>query len=185
MPTAEKRRRRAPARGRAGPPREELAVAVAPQAAHDVGWFAKRWIAGVGGVYAIIVASVAAAVKDTAKALVPSAAAITQFTSAYPTLTWTAVVVVGLVTGIAIVIAWRQPATAAASRSVVTTWLQRPVVSLASIAIATIASLAFVSLFGLLMLRPSWCPAPICQATLAQYPGPQDGYLGAEVFAVQ
>ena len=44
----------------------------------------------------------------------------------------------------AIVIAWRQPATAAASRSVVTTWLQRPVVSLASIAIATIASTSVV-----------------------------------------
>src|SRR5437899_11579052 len=139
MPTAEKRRRRAPARGRASAPREELAVAVAPQAAHGVGWFAKRWIAGVGGVYAIIVASVAAAVKDTAKALVPSAAAITQFTATYPTLTWTAAVVAGPVTGTAIFIAWRHPATAAASRSVVTTCLQPPAVSLASAAIPTTA----------------------------------------------
>jgi len=146
---------------------------------------AKIWVGGTGVVVTAVVGAVWSVVKDTATSFVPSALTVDTFVKTYPALTAAVIAIAALATLAAGLIVWRDPGAARASRSAVAAWLQRPLVGLTSLSVATASSLALIGVLALLAIRPAWCPTKICEPGLASYPGPQDGYIGADVFDIQ
>jgi hypothetical protein len=185
VPTAKRRPREGATARRPAPPRRVAAETIAAPAPLGIGGLAKGWLAFMTGLQALVLAGVGSAVKDTAKSFVPSAQLVAAFVKSYPVLTVSLIAIGMFATLAAALVVWRQPGVARASGSAIRGWLQLPVVGLSSLSIATASSIALVALLSLLMIRPAWCPAQICQPGLAQYPGPQDGYIGADIFAIQ
>jgi len=179
MPTAEHRRPRSHANSQPHQRSVEKPASNLPQK------LAKFWVSSIGVLLTGVYGAVYSAVKDTATSFVPSARSVDSFVTTYPAVTYSVLGIAALATIAALVAVWRDPAAARASRSAITSWLERPIVGLTSLSVATASSCALIGVMALLAVRPAWCPSRICEPGLAGYPGPQDGYIGADVFAIQ
>lgn len=185
MPTAARRSREGSKSGEPPLPRRKAPERIEAPAHSWSQKLAKIWVACTGSVVTAFAGAAVSAVKDTATSFVPSAQTLNSFVRSYPTLTVSVIAIGVLATLAAGLIVWRDPGMARSSRSAITSWLQRPEVGLVSLSVATASSVALVGLLAALMIRPAWCPTQICEPGLAKYPGPQDGYIGADVFAIQ
>ena len=145
-------------------------------------FLSKTTVLSIGAVETLVVGAVLDAVKDTAKSFIPSAQLISNFVKSYPALTIGGIALAITATLAATYLVWRLPQD---RRAAVTSALQRPRVVYSSFSIAVFSSGVLIAVLVCLMVRPAWCPSQICQVGLAAYPGPNDGYIGAEVFAIQ
>lgn len=146
---------------------------------------AKRWLWAQFLLGTVILGTVGSALNDAITSHIPTEKLVSDFIHAYPLATLVVIACGFAGTAAVALIVWRQPAAVRQTQLAAVGLLEKPTVALGSITLASMSTLLLVFLLTLLAIHPSWCPNQVCAAGLATYPWSTDGYVGADVFAVQ